>query len=37
MAGKEVLKRLVAGLPPLRPGFNPKLSHVAFVVDKVAV
>jgi hypothetical protein len=31
------LSRLVAGLPPRRPGFDPGLVHVGFVVDKVAL
>jgi hypothetical protein len=30
------LRRLVAGLPPRRPGFDPGSVHVGFVVDKVA-
>jgi hypothetical protein len=30
------LRRLVAGLPLRRPGFDPGLVHVGFVVDKVA-
>jgi hypothetical protein len=30
------LRRLVAGLPPRRPGFDPESVHVGFVVDKVA-
>jgi hypothetical protein len=32
-----MLKRLVAGFPPRRPGFKPGFSHVGFVVDKVAL
>jgi hypothetical protein len=32
-----LLKRLVADFPPRRPGFNPKSTHVRFVVDKVAL
>jgi hypothetical protein len=28
---------LAAGLPPRRPGFDPGLVHVGFVVDKVAL
>jgi hypothetical protein len=32
-----LLKRLVAGFPPQRPGFKPGSSHVGFVVDKVAL
>jgi hypothetical protein len=37
--GKAVpwLRRLVAGLPPRRPGFDPGLIHVGFVVDKVTL
>jgi hypothetical protein len=31
------LRRLVAGLSPRRPGFNPGSVHVGFVVDKVAL
>jgi hypothetical protein len=31
------LRRLVAGLPPRRPGFDPRSVHVGFVVDKVAL
>jgi hypothetical protein len=31
------LRRLVAGLPPRRPGFNPEPVHVGFVLDKVAL
>jgi hypothetical protein len=31
------LRRLAAGLPPRRPGFDPGLVHVGFVVDKVAL
>jgi hypothetical protein len=31
------LKRLVAGLSPRRPGFDPGSVHVGFVVDKVAL
>jgi hypothetical protein len=30
-------KRLVAGFPPRRPGFDPRSGHVGFVVDKVAL
>jgi hypothetical protein len=30
-------RRLVAGFPPLRPGFEPRSGHVGFVVDKVAL
>jgi hypothetical protein len=31
------LRGLVAGLPPRRPGFDPGLVRVGFVVDKVAL
>ena len=31
------LRRLVAGLPPRRPRFDPGLVYVGFVVDKVAL
>jgi hypothetical protein len=31
------LRRLVAGLPPRRPGFDAGSVHVGFVVDKVAL
>ena len=31
------LRRLVAGLSPRRPGFDPGPVHVRFVVDKVAL
>jgi hypothetical protein len=31
------LRRLVAGLPQRRPGFEPRTGHVGFVVDKVAL
>jgi hypothetical protein len=31
------LRRLVAGLPPRRPGFDPGSVHVRFVVSKVAL
>jgi hypothetical protein len=31
------LRRLVAGFPPRRPGFETGSGHVEFVVDKVAV
>jgi hypothetical protein len=31
------LRQLVAGFPPRRPGFNPRSSHMGFVVDKVAL
>jgi hypothetical protein len=30
------LRRLVAGLSPWKPGFDPGSVHVGFVVDKVA-
>jgi hypothetical protein len=32
-----LLRRLVVGLSPRRPGFTPMSVHVAFVVDKVAL
>jgi hypothetical protein len=31
------LRRLVAGFPHRRPGFEPRSVHVRFVVDKVAL
>jgi hypothetical protein len=31
------LRRLVAGLPQRRPGFDPGSTHVGFVVDKAAL
>jgi hypothetical protein len=31
------LRRLAAGLPPRRPGFDPGSVHVGYVVDKVAL
>jgi hypothetical protein len=31
------LRRLVAGLPPRRPGFDPGSVRVGFLVDKVAL
>jgi hypothetical protein len=31
------LRRLVADLPPRRPGFDPGSVHVGFVVDKVTL
>jgi hypothetical protein len=31
------LRRLVAGLSPRRPGFDPSPVHVGFMVDKVAL
>jgi hypothetical protein len=31
------LRRFVAGLSPLRPGFDPGSVHVGFVVHKVAL
>jgi hypothetical protein len=31
------LRRLVAGFPPRRPGFEPRSGHVGFVVDKVVL
>jgi chemotaxis signal transduction protein len=29
-------KRLVAGFPPRRPGFDPESGQVGFLVDKVS-
>jgi hypothetical protein len=39
LLGRAVLKlrRLAAGLSPLRPGFNLGSDHVGFVVNKVAL
>jgi hypothetical protein len=31
------IRRIVAGVSPRGAGFDPKLVHVGFVVDKVAV
>jgi hypothetical protein len=31
------LRRIVAGFPPRRPGFDSVSGHVGFVVDKVAL
>jgi hypothetical protein len=31
------LRRLAAGLPPRKPGFDPGPVHVGFVVDKVSL
>jgi hypothetical protein len=31
------LRRLVAGFPPWRPGFDPRSGPVRFVVNKVAL
>jgi hypothetical protein len=31
------LKRLVTAFPPRRTGFDPRSSHVGFVVDKLAL
>jgi hypothetical protein len=31
------MRRLVAGFPPRRPGFEPWSGHMGFVVDKVAL
>jgi hypothetical protein len=31
------LKRLVAGFPSRRPGFDPRSGHVGFVVNTVAL
>jgi hypothetical protein len=36
-SSKYKLKRLVAGFPPRRPGFEPGSGHVRFVVHKVAL
>jgi hypothetical protein len=36
-AVKTCWRRLVAGFPPRRPGFEPRSGHVGFVVDKVAL
>jgi hypothetical protein len=30
-------RRLVAGISPRRPGFDPRSVHVKFVVDQVAL
>jgi hypothetical protein len=32
-----LLRRLVAGCPPRRPGFSIRLIHVGFVLDKVTL
>lgn len=32
-----MLRQLVAGLLMVRPGFIPRLIHVGFVVDKLAL
>jgi hypothetical protein len=32
-----LLRRLVTGLSPRRPWFDPRSVHVGFVVDKVAL
>jgi hypothetical protein len=34
---RPMLKWLVVGFPPRRPGFEPGSGHVGFVVDKVAL
>jgi hypothetical protein len=31
------LRRLVAGLSPRRPGFDPRAVHLGYVVDKVVL
>jgi hypothetical protein len=31
------LRRLAAGLPPRRPGFDPGSVHVGFMVDRLAL
>jgi hypothetical protein len=36
-AMRAMLRRLVAGFPPWRPGFEPRSGHVGFVVGKVAL
>jgi hypothetical protein len=33
----KAIGRLVAGLPPQWTGFDPKLGHMGFVVDRVAL
>jgi hypothetical protein len=33
----ELLRLVVAGFPPRRPGFDSRSGHVRFVVDKVAL
>jgi hypothetical protein len=33
----ELLRRLVAGFPPRRPGFDSRSGHVRFIVDKVTL
>jgi hypothetical protein len=33
----RAIDQVVAGFPPWRPGFDPKSSHVRFVVKKVAL
>jgi hypothetical protein len=33
----SLLRQLVAGFPTQQLGFKPRLSHVGFVVDKVAL
>jgi hypothetical protein len=35
--GRLYLRRLVAGFPPRRPGFDPTSGYVEFEVDKVAL
>jgi hypothetical protein len=37
MLAVPYLRPLVAGFPPLPPGFEPRLDNVGFVVDKVAL
>jgi hypothetical protein len=32
-----LFRRLVAGFPPRRPGFNPRSGYVGFVVDEMAL
>jgi hypothetical protein len=33
----QALRRLVAGFPPRRPGFDPSSGHVGFLVETVAL
>jgi hypothetical protein len=35
--GRAIVRRLLAGLPPRRPGFQVRSGHMGFVVDKVAL
>jgi hypothetical protein len=34
---KDFVGRAIAGFPPRRPGFEPGLDHLEFIVDKVAL